>query len=92
MVFIHFLLMGFFGSLLYVLLHSRSWAELASFASFRHVANGLVFSALYYMLWSEYAFPNFLMCLVFSYFGPDLVEAFMERLRKKAVQTSASGE
>jgi len=87
MVFAHFLLMGLLGSLLYVLVWSRSWAELVSYTSFRHVACGLIFSAIYFVLWSEYTFPNLIMCLIFSYFGPDLVEAFMERLKVGAGRT-----
>jgi len=92
MTFTHFLLMGLAGSLLYVIVHSKSWAELLSYASFRHMVCGLVFSMIYYMLWSEYAFPNLFMCLVFSYFGPDLIESFMQRLREKAVRGSARSE
>ncbi len=78
-----FVLMGLAGALLYVLMWSKSWQELLSYASFRHVVIGALVGLIYYFAHGEHGFPNLLMCAVAGYMGPDFIEALVERIRPK---------
>lgn len=78
---VYFALSGLLGASLYVLIWSRTWRDLATYESFRHLAVGVLSGVFYWMLHSEYNFPNAVMGAVVGYFGPDLLQGIMEKLR-----------
>lgn len=79
---IHFMLMGLIGAMLYVLVWSESWEDLKSYSTFRHLAVGALSGLVFYTIHSKYNVPNSLVCIVFGYFGPDIIEALFGRLRR----------
>jgi len=79
---LHFIFMGFLGSVLYVLIWAKDYKDLKSFNSFKTLCVGLITGYIYSFLYGNYNFPDLLMASVAGYFGVDFVEAIMERLRK----------
>ncbi|MEM2352454.1 MAG: hypothetical protein QXT26_08620 [Thermoproteota archaeon] len=78
--------LGLVGALLYVLIWSRKWEDLRTYEVFRHLAVGVVSGYIYSILHTEYSFPNSVMAVVVGYFGPDLMQALLERLRAALVK------
>jgi len=79
----HFIAMGIIGAVLYVLIWSRSWQDLKQYEVVRHLAVGAIVGYVYGILHSDYNFPNAIMSIVAGYFGPDFIQALMERLKPK---------
>jgi len=79
---LHFIFMGFLGSLLYVLVWSKSAKDLASYESCRTLVVGSIVGYLYGLLHFNYGFPDLVMASVAGYFGVDFIEGVFERLRK----------
>ncbi len=78
---VYFALSGLLGAVLYVLIWSKTWRDLATYEAFRHLAVGALSGVFYWMLHSEYNFPNAVMSTVVGYFGPDLLQGIMEKLK-----------
>jgi len=76
-----FLINGFIGSFLATLFWAKSPKELISWDAIRNYVVGIIAGYIYYGLHSEWNFPNGVMCLVFAYFGKDLIEAIFEKLK-----------
>lgn len=64
---------GFLGAFTSVLLKSRSIKELKSFSSIKRYILGLIVGYIYFILHSEYNFPNSFMCFIFGYFCEDVI-------------------
>lgn len=79
--FVNFIVLGLLGALVYVILWSKTYADLLSYSSFRHVIVGSVVGYVYSILYSDYGFPDFIMCFVAGYMGPDFIEALIEKMR-----------
>ena len=80
---LYFAFLGFIGALLYVLIWAKSWQDLKSFETMRHLVIGLITGYVYAILHSEYNFPNSVMAIVIGYFGPDIIQALFEKMVKK---------
>lgn len=78
---IYFALCGLLGAALYILVWSKTWRDLLSYTAFRHLVVGALSGVFYWMLHSEYNFPNSVMATVVGYFGPDLLQGIMEKLK-----------
>jgi hypothetical protein len=78
-----FALHGLLGAFLATILWARSPRDLYSFDAARNYAVGLVAGYVYWLLHSEYSFPNALMSIVAGYFGKDFVEAVVQRFRPR---------
>ena len=79
---LYFMMMGLFGSVLYVLVQSKGWDDFLTFEAWKRYILG-PFSGLFYnYLHSDYNFPNSVMSIVFGYFSIDLIPWVMGALRK----------
>jgi len=79
---LYFMLMGLFGSVVYVIIQAKGWEDFLTFESWKRYILG-PFSGLFYnFLHSEYNFPNSVMAIVFGYFSIDLIPWVMGVLRK----------
>jgi len=76
-----FVFHGFLGALLSMMLWSKSYRDLYDYAAIRSYVVGAIVGYIYYYLYSEYAFPNAVMCIVAGYFGQDFVEALLSRFK-----------
>lgn len=79
--FLLFGLYGLMGAVLYIFIWSKSWSDLVSFESFRHLVVGFLSGLFYHMLVTGYSFPDSVIAVVVGYFGPDFIEGIMERLK-----------
>ena len=79
---LYFMLMGLFGSVLYVIVQSKGWDDFLKFESWKRYILGPLSGLLYNFLHSDYNFPNSMMSIVFGYFSVDLIPWVMEFLRK----------
>lgn len=53
-----------------------------AYETLRHLAVGALAGVFYCMLHRERGFPDSVMAVVVGYFGPDVVQGMMERLRR----------
>lgn len=80
---LQFVLMGLLGGACFVLLKAEGWADLKKFTMVRRLIIGCVVGYLYSLLYSDYAFPNFIMSFVAGYAGTDFIEAIVIKFRKE---------
>lgn len=80
---IYFVVLGLFGGFARVLIWSKSWEEVKQYSSVRHIILGGIIGFLYQFLYSEHAFPNFVMSFVAGYMGTDFIEGLIEKFKKK---------
>lgn len=80
---LHFVFQGVIGAFLAVLFWSKSWRDLTTFESLRHLIVGAILGYIYSILYSEYNWPNLIMATVFGWMGKDAIEAVVERFKPK---------
>jgi len=78
-----FVVLGFLGGSAYVLLWSKGYEELKSYANFRHAVVGAITGYVYSILYSGYNFPNFIMAFIAGYMGTDFLQGILERFKKE---------
>lgn len=79
----YFTALGFIGGLLYVLIWAKSWSDLKTFESIRHLIVGAIAGYIYCLLHSKYSFPDTIMAIVSGYFGVDFLSALFEKFKQK---------
>jgi len=47
----------------------------------RHLGLAIIGGYIYYLMYSQWTFPNLIMSIVIGWFAPDLVSSIMERLK-----------
>ena len=80
---VYFIILGLLGGVARVLMWSKNWEEVKQYSSVRHMILGGIIGYLYQFLYSDYAFPNFVMTFVAGYMGADFIEGIIEKVRKK---------
>ena len=80
---IYFIILGFVGSTAYVLLNSESYADLFKFDSVKRYIVGILVGGIYNILYSDYNFPNSIMCFVAGYTGIHFIEGLVNRFTDK---------
>jgi len=78
-----FFFLGFLGAATHILVESKNFSDLTKFESLKTYAIGIIVGFLYDILYSDYNFPNFLMCWVAGYTGTDFIKKLLERLKDK---------
>jgi hypothetical protein len=84
---LHFMLMGFLGAFLYVLMWAKKPENLYSFEAVRHLVVGVIVGYIYSILYSEYSFPNAIMSLVAGWMGVDFIESLVERFKGRMIKS-----
>jgi len=79
---LYFIGMAVAGGFCYVLIASNNWDNLYTFTSIRHVIISLIVGVIYYILYSDYSYPNMVMSFVSGYMGPSFIQQLSERLRQ----------
>ncbi|MEM2447921.1 MAG: hypothetical protein QXT14_03085 [Candidatus Bathyarchaeia archaeon] len=88
---LHFILMGWLGAFLYVLIWAKSWQDLKKFESVRHMVVGLIVGYVYQILHSNYSWPDLFCSMIAGYFGSDFIQALVEMFRGKLIKKSEEG-
>ena len=78
-----FMFLGLLGGVTYVVINSDGWNDMASFDSCKRYVIGLIVGLLYNHLYSDYSFPNSIMCWVAGYMGISFIEGLINRFTKK---------
>jgi len=68
---------GLLGAVLYILV----WKVKEKYEILRHLIVGAGMGYFFFLLHSQYTFPNLIMAIVFGYFGIDIAERVFEVLR-----------
>lgn len=76
------MVMATFGAVMYVLVNAESWDDFKKFESLKHILLGPFIGFFYNLLYSDYSFPNAVMCVVAGYSGAGFIIWVIELLRK----------
>ena len=76
---LYFVALGFVGSVAYVLVNSESYEDFIKFDSVKRYIVGIVVGGIYDLLYSDYNFPNSIMCIVAGYSGIHFLEGLVDR-------------
>lgn len=87
-----FVLSGTLGGLANALVWSRDWRELVGFNFWRTVILGALGGFLYYLVYTEWSFPDGVMAFVAGYAFRDVVEAVVERVLGEFEERVREGE
>ena len=77
---IYFTVMGLLGAVAYILVNSDECKDLTQFDSYKRLALGAISGFIYNILYSDYSFPNSIMCFVSGYMGTTFIVALTKRL------------
>lgn len=77
---ITFIFMGVLGGIVYVWINSKAWSDLVTFKAVRRYVLGGIIGILYNFLYSEWSFPNFIMCFVAGYGGTHFIDKLVEKV------------
>jgi len=80
---IQFVLMGLLGGVAYALINAEGWDDLKTFKTFRHILISLIVGGLYYVLYSEWNYPNMVMSFISGYMGPSFIAGITKKLSKE---------
>jgi len=75
--------LGLLGGFTVILVGSEKWEDLRTFAAVKRYILGAIVGGLYFLLHSDYGFPNMLMAFVSGYTGTDVIDKLVERAQKK---------
>lgn len=76
------MIMGTLGAAIYIIVNAKSWGDFTKFESLKHMLLGPFIGVFYHLLYSEYNFPNTIMCIVAGYSGSGFIIWIMELLKK----------
>ena len=77
-----FVVLGLLGGVTYIIVNSEKWADLKTFSAYKRYVIGGIVGFLYNILYSDYSFPNSIMCFVAGYMGVTFIEGLLNRLSK----------
>lgn len=79
---IWFIVLGVLGGVTYVIVNSEKWSDIGTFSAFKRYVIGGISGFLYSILYSDYSFPNSIMCFVSGYMGTTFIESLVKRFSK----------
>ena len=79
----YFIGLGVVGSIAYVLINSDGYQDFFKFDSVRRYLVGAVVGGVYDLLYSDYSFPNGIMCIIAGYTGIHFLEGLVDRFTDK---------
>ena len=79
---IWFIFLGLLGGITSVLINSDNISDLKTFKAFKTYIIGGIVGFLYQFLYSDYSFPNSIMCFVAGYCGTDFIKKIIDKFNK----------
>jgi len=83
-----FIISGILGAFLYLLCWTKKASELMDYNNYKRLLIGAIVGYIYFLLHSEYNFPNGIMALVAGYMGTDFIEALISRFKPLEKQSN----
>jgi len=78
---LYFVLTALLGGTAFVLFEAKEWADLRKFKTFRHLVLAAIGGFVWFLLHSEWGFPNAVVCFIAGWFAPSFLESFVRRVR-----------
>ena len=78
-----FIVLGLLGGFTHVFMDSKIWNDLLKFESVKQIIVGGISGGLYWMLYVDHGFPNFIMAFVVGYSGTDFIIKLIDKMTKK---------
>lgn len=75
-----FIALGLLGGFTHMAIEAKAWLDLIKFESVREIVLGGISGGLYWVLYSDHAFPNWIMAFVVGYSGVDFIIKLVTRL------------
>lgn len=85
-----FIFLGLLGGITYVFINSDSVDDLKKFEAFKRYILGGIVGFLYFQLYSDYSFPNSIMCFVSGYMGTTFIEGLIDKFGPKEEEKGES--
>lgn len=80
---IWFIVLGFLGGIIHVVMDAESWSDLKKFGAFKASVLGAASGFIYSILYSDYNFPNSIMTIISGYCGTDFIINLIEKYKHK---------
>lgn len=77
---LYFMFMGFLGGASRGLIWSEKWSDIKKFKFCKYLLLGGISGFLYFFLYNNYNFPNFIMSFVSGYTGSDFIVGVSKRV------------
>jgi len=75
--------LGAVGGFAAIMVGAEKWGDLKTFAAFKRYILGAIIGGLYFLLHSDYGFPNMIMSFISGYAGTDFFDKLAEKVPKK---------
>ena len=75
--------LGLLGGITHVIINSKNISDLTSFSACKRYVISIISGFLYNILYSDYSFPNSIMCWVAGYMGTSFIEGLVKRFTEK---------
>ena len=77
----YFVGLGVIGAIAYILIKSDEWEDLTTYDAFKRYLLGAISGFIYQYLYSDYNFPNSVMCIVSGYMGTDFILGIIDKFK-----------
>lgn len=81
-----FALLGLLGGFTHAFVDSKTWNDLLKFESAKQVLVGGISGGIYWMLYAQHNFPNFVMAFVVGYSGTDFIIKLIEKYGERELK------
>jgi len=81
-----FTLLGLLGGFTHVFIDSKAWNDLLKFESIKQMIVGGISGGLYWMLYTNHGFPNFVMAFVVGYTGTDFIIKLIKKYTEEEIK------
>jgi len=81
-----FTLLGLLGGFTHVFVDSKAWNDLLKFESLKQMIIGGISGGLYWILYTNNGFPNFIMAFVVGYSGTDFIIKLIKKYAEEEIE------
>jgi len=79
---IFFTILGLLGGLTHTVLVAKRWTDWKRYSTWRHIFIGAIIGFVYFHAWSDWNYPNSVMCFVAGYMGPSFIQNLISRVKR----------
>jgi len=79
---LYFVLVALLGGTAFVFFESRTWEDLRKYRNVRHLVLAGIAGFVWFLLYSEWGFPNLVVAFIAGWFAPTFLESFVKRVKK----------
>ena len=87
-----FAFLGLIGGFTHAFMDSKNWRELIEYESIKQTIVGAISGGLYWFLYTNHNFPNFIMAFVVGYSGTDFISKIVKKYIEHALEEEKRDE